>query len=80
MLALMAGGGDGFSKLTSASVSVSVATLLTGLVSVSPAGGDTVTVLLSVPVASGAVQPLSAMNTLWPLGRLSPLHSPVAEL
>src|SRR5262245_40103177 len=61
------------------SVSVSVALLLPGVGSVTPAGGDTRTVLLIVPVAFGLITPLSVMNTLWPLGRLSPLHSPLPE-
>ena len=75
-MALVAGGGGGYGLLKSTSVSVSVATLLPGLVSTNPADGDTVTVLLSVPVAI-PITPLSVMNTLWPLARLRALQSPL---
>jgi len=60
------------------SVSVSVAVPLKGSVSVVPAGGATVTVLVIVPVAFEAMVPLSVRVTCWPLARLSPLHAPVA--
>ena len=56
---------------------MSVALLLLGLLSVTPAGGDTVAVLMSKPVAFGSITPLSVMLTLWPLTRLSPLHTPL---
>ena len=59
------------------SVSLSVAVSLAELVSVVPAGGATVTVLLIVPVAFGSIVPVSVRVTLWPLARLSPLHTPV---
>jgi hypothetical protein len=62
------------------SVSVSVTLLLARLVSVVPAGGLTVTVLVSRPDAFGSIVPLSVMLTLWPLARLSPLHTPVPML
>jgi hypothetical protein len=61
-------------------LSVSVALLLPGLVSVTPAGAATVTVLVIEPVAFGSIVPVSVMLTLCPFARLSPLHSPVAEL
>ena len=50
---------------------------LPGMGSVVPAGGATVTVLVSVPVAFGSIVPVSVMVTLWPLARLSPLQSPL---
>ena len=58
---------------------MSVAVLLAGLGSPSPAGRDTVTVLLSVPVVIPIV-PLRVMDTLWPFARFSPLHSPLPAL
>src|SRR5262249_2726775 len=61
-------------------VSVSVAVLLVTLLSVTPAGGTTVTVFVIVPVALGLITPLSVMDTLWPLAKLSPLHAPVSGL
>src|SRR6516162_3095291 len=78
MSALVAAGAGGYGLPKSTSVSVSVATLLTGLVSVSPAGRDTVTVLVSVPV-SIPITPLSAMDTLWPLAKFSPLQDRVSQ-
>jgi len=57
---------------------VSVAVLLAGAVSVAPAGGATVTVLVIKPVAFGSIVPVSVMLTFWPVARLSPLHTPVA--
>src|SRR5262245_38403434 len=53
MLALVPGGGGGFTPLKS--VVVSVATSLTGLVSGTPGGGATVIVLVSEPVADGLI-------------------------
>ena len=59
------------------SVSASVAALLAGLGSNTPAGADTVTVLVRRPVAFGSIVPVSVRVTLWPLARFSPLHTPV---
>ena len=56
-------------------VSVSVAVLLPGVASVTPAVGDTMAVLVSEPIAFGSIVPVSVMVTLWPLARLSPLHT-----
>ena len=77
MSAVVPGGGDGFG-VKGGSVSVSVATLLTGLVSVTPVGANTVTVLVSEPVALGSIVPVSVMLILPPLARLSPFHTPLA--
>src|SRR5438094_584566 len=60
------------------SVSVSVAVLLPGVGSVTPAGGATVTVIVRDPIAAATIVPLSVMLTLCPLARLSPLHTLVA--
>jgi hypothetical protein len=60
-------------------VSVSLAVLSAMLGSVTPAGGATVTMLVSEPVAFGSIVPVSVMLTLWPLARLSPLHSPLVR-
>src|SRR5262249_42031040 len=61
-------------------VSVSVAVLLVRLLSVTPTGGTPVTGVVIVPVAVGSMTPLSVMDTLWPLAKLSPLHAPVSGL
>ena len=61
----------------SATVLTTEFVLSAGLVSVTPAGGATVTALVSVPAAFGSITPLSVMLTLWPLARLSPLQSPL---
>jgi len=61
--------------------SVTVAVLLSGLGSVTPAGGDTVTVLVSVPVAPAGIVPLNVNVTVPPLPRESPaaaVHTPVS--
>jgi hypothetical protein len=52
-------------------VSVSVAELLAGVGSVTPAGGATVAVLASVPVADGAIDPVTTNVTDAPTGRLT---------
>jgi len=52
-----------------ASVSVSVALLLPGVASVTPAGTATVAVLLSDPVAPAAIAQLAVYVTLPPLGK-----------
>src|SRR5437660_5009030 len=54
------------------SVSVSVAVLLAAVVSVTPAGGASVTLLAIEPVAAGSIVPLTVMMMLWPLARLRP--------
>src|SRR3954469_17462350 len=54
-----------------ASVSLSVAELLPGVGSVTPAGADTVAVLLSVPVAAAETAQLAVYVTLPPAGRLT---------
>ena len=51
--------------------SVSVAVLLLVLISVVPAGGLTVAVLLSEPVAVGLTVPVTRYVTLLPTGRLT---------
>jgi len=76
MLALVAAGAGGYGLPKSTSVSVSVATLLPRLVSVIPAGADTVTVVASVPVVIPTT-PLSVMDTLWPFARLRLLQCPL---
>src|SRR6185295_1613760 len=53
------------------SVSVSVAELLPGVGSVTPAGAATVAVLESVPVADGEIVQLAVYVTLPPAGRLT---------
>src|SRR5438093_1586830 len=62
------------------SVSVSVPLLLPGVGSVAPVGGDTVAVLLRLPVAVGSIVPLRVRVMLWPLARFSPLQTPVLLL
>src|SRR6185295_15429227 len=63
-----------------ASVSLSVAELLPGVGSVTPAGAVTVDVLLSVPVAAAEIVQLAVYVTLPPLGRLTePLMLPEPE-
>jgi len=62
-LALVAGGGDGFELMTTVTVSVSLAALLAGLMSLVPAGGATATMLVSEPVALGVTAPLSSPKT-----------------
>ena len=54
-----------------AKVSLSVAELLPGVGSVTPAGAVTVAVLLSVPVAPALIVQLAVKVTLPPLGRLT---------
>src|SRR5437764_929299 len=61
-------------------VSVALPVLLLGLVSFTPAGGLTVTMLVIEPVAAGSTVPFSVIATLLPLVRFSPLHTPVVEL
>ena len=56
---------------------MSVALLLVLSVSVTPEGGATVTVLVSVPVAFGSTVPATEMLMVWPLARFSPLQTPV---
>src|SRR4029077_1068939 len=55
------------------SVSLSVAELLPGVGSVTPAGAVTVAVLLSVPVAAAEMGQLAGEGSLPPLGRLTVL-------
>ena len=57
---------------------MSVAVLLAGSGSVTPAGGVTVAVLVRLPVAAGSMVPVRVMLTDWPAARLSPLQTPVA--
>ncbi len=53
------------------SVSVSVAELFAGVGSVTPAGGATVAVLTSVPVAAAEIDPLTVNVTEAPTGRFT---------
>ena len=66
--------------MTSVTVSVSLAALLAGLVSLVPAGGATATMLVSEPVALAVTAPLSVRLAVWPVARLSPVHAPVSGL
>src|SRR4051812_6284509 len=62
------------------SVSLSVAELLPGVGSVTPAGAVTVAVLLSVPVAAAHLVQLAVWVALAPLGRLAlPVMFPAPE-
>jgi hypothetical protein len=65
---------------TGVSVFVSSSVSLFGFGSVTPDGGETVTVLVIEPVAVGATVPVKVNVTLWPVARLSPVHTPVPEL
>src|SRR5262249_1863628 len=60
-------------------VSMSLAVLLARLVSETPAGGLTETVLVTEPVVPGAIVPLSVMVALAPEARLT-VHTSVVEL
>ena len=54
--------------------------LLDELVSDTPLGGETETVLVMEPVAVGEMLPVRVMVTLFPEARVRPLHNPVVLL
>ena len=61
-------------------VVVTVELSLVLLLSVTPLGGATLTLLVKVPVAFAATVPVIVKVTLCPLAKVTPVQAPVAEL